>query len=196
MAGYDLNLSRNCKFRFIPFETASGPILTPLLILPLPATKYNRYSVSEDAFWRNYFYRVEMLKQMSKKGTDLKQGWASSRSSSGEGPDEITSSTIDTGQNEYDNSGSKSKGAVEPVEELANNLVKESLDFDTSASSMSRMNEKRQPQLQQQTSYKSATDTSELESSESRKLVAEADDLKSRLRELNIGSLDGGDPDG
>lgn len=131
-----------------------------------------------------------MLKHMSKKGADLRQGWSSRRSSSGEGPDEITTSTAETSsinRNEFEISSSKSKGAVEPVEEFANNLVKESLDFDTSASATN----------QQQTSYvPTTTDTSELESSESRKLVAEADDLKSKLRELNIGSLDIGDQDG
>lgn len=131
-----------------------------------------------------------MLKHMSKKGTDFRQGWSSRRSSSGEGPDEITTSGAEpnyTNRNESESSNFKLKGATEPVEEFANNLVKESLDFDTS----------RPTANQQQASYvATTTDTSELESSESRKLVAEADDLKSKLRELNIGSLDIGDQDG
>lgn len=106
---------------------------------------------------------------MSERGEDIKQqkGWASSRSSSGEGPDEITSAD-DGNQNEEVSS-----------------------DHHTSA-----QGQKPQSFNLDNLPVKSAQQE-EYESSESRKLVAEADDLKSKLRELNIGSLDdGGGQDG
>jgi hypothetical protein len=48
--------------------------------------------LSEDQFWCNYFYRVSLIKQSSQLSSftnkDGKTGWSSSRSSSGEGPDD------------------------------------------------------------------------------------------------------------
>lgn len=94
-----------------------------------------------------------MLKQMSDRGENIKsQGGLSSRSSSGEGPDEIT--------------------AVD--------------DASQDPASPSYVTNQRQ----QQTASSILTSSVELESSESRKLVDEANDLKSRLKELNIGSFD------
>lgn len=123
------------------------------------------HRVNEDTFWRNYFYRVFLLKQMSDRGEDIKQshGWTSSRSSSGEGPDEMTT-TDDVNQNEITNQPASTTTTTAP-------------EATTTTSTKIR--------------------AQELESSESRKLVAEADDLKSRLKELNIGSFDdGGASDG
>lgn len=104
--------------------------------------------VNEDTFWRNYFYRVSLIKQSvqtkSQEGTEKRAGWTSSRSSSGEGPDEV-------------NNDANQADEVSP----------------------------------QHTSRQQSFNTQEYESSESKKLVAEADDLKSKLKELNIGSLDG-----
>ena len=97
---------------------------------------------------------------MSDRGEDVKRmGWASSRSSSGEGPDEVTSSD----GNQIDDITSQT---------ITTNPGQSSFNLDSSVAQ-------------------------ELESSESRNLVAEEDDLKIRLRELNIGSLDdGGGQDG
>ncbi|RWS11152.1 synapse-associated protein 1-like protein [Dinothrombium tinctorium] len=46
--------------------------------------------VNEETFWRNYFYRVSLIKQSTSLSNMDKacKGWASSSSSSGEGPDE------------------------------------------------------------------------------------------------------------
>ncbi|XP_054163086.1 synapse-associated protein 1-like [Oppia nitens] len=47
--------------------------------------------VKEDVFWRNYFYRVSLIKQSTQLSSFDKKGrksWSSSRSSSAEGPDE------------------------------------------------------------------------------------------------------------
>lgn len=97
---------------------------------------------------------------MSDRGKDTeKQGWASSRSSSGEGPDEITAPD-DANQHEE----SASPG------------------YSTNLSQQQQTNISKEPS--------SAINTANLESSESRKLVAEADDLKSKLKELNIGSFE------
>lgn len=150
--------------------------------------------VNEDTFWCNYFYRVSLLKQMSEKGERAKQGWSSSRSSSGEGPDEVSattphgtideplspsyslsspaSTTIDRQQQKQDNFqlDSSDKASAAPTSKLATSVERQQSTTST----------KQQKQYQAQ----------ELESSESRKLFAEADDLKSKLRELNIGSLD------
>lgn len=105
---------------------------------------------------------------MSDRGEDIKrQGWSSSRSSSGEGPDEVTVND-ESNQNEGTNSSFSSTT-------LTSKSVPQSSNLDSSAN----------------------TNTQELESSESRKLVAEADDLKSKLKELNIGSFeDAGGSDG
>ncbi|CAG2171647.1 unnamed protein product, partial [Oppiella nova] len=48
-------------------------------------------SVKEEVFWRNYFYRVSLIKQSTQLSAFDKKGntsWSSSRSSSAEGPDE------------------------------------------------------------------------------------------------------------
>lgn len=149
------------------------------------------FRVSEDTFWCNYFYRVSLLKQMSDRGEDLKrQGWASSRSSSGEGPDEITTT------DEVANQGETSPGY---------NITTAATATTTSCNPSGNAN---QVNIQQQQTLfnpitsstiasASVTSGQELESSESRKLFADDDDLKSKLRELNIGSLDdGGGQDG
>uniref|UniRef100_A0A6G1SBC6 Synapse-associated protein n=1 Tax=Aceria tosichella TaxID=561515 RepID=A0A6G1SBC6_9ACAR len=164
--------------------------------------------VNEDTFWCNYFYRVSMLKQMSEKGADAKKGWSSSRSSSGEGPDEVGSVDGHQTENEpfspgYDTSSTAAAAATTTATSSATNTTTSttlgygnqqkqesfSLENTTAPSTRSDGSTKQDPQQQEQ--YQS----NELESSESRKLVAEADDLKSKLRELNIGSfsLDGQD---
>ena len=49
-------------------------------------------SVKEETFWRNYFYRVSLIKQATQLTSFDKKGanasWSSSRSSSAEGPDD------------------------------------------------------------------------------------------------------------
>lgn len=100
--------------------------------------------VSEDSFWCNYFYRIDMLKKMSSEGT---KSWSSSRSSSGEGPDLEAHGVSDEDALE-----------VAPIPEK----------------SVVHTEEKRQSL-----------------DGESKKLIEEAEDLKTKLlRELNIGSLD------
>lgn len=129
-------------------------------------SSYDLSRVNEDTFWRNYFYRVSLLKQMSDRGEDIKrQGWTSSRSSSGEGPDEITVNEEVAGNQSGD--------------DMHINKTQQSSNLDTTF-----------------TAPATTTTTQDLESSESQKLVAEADDLKSKLKELNIGSFDGGCQDG
>jgi len=119
---------------------------------------YSICSVNEDTFWRNYFYRVQSLKQMSDRGEDLiRHGWTSNRSSSGEGPDDDIvpsdeANHVDTASYNFD-------------ERNAQNPLCPNLDSSVV----------REPGL---------------ESTESQKLFDEADDLKSKLKELNIGSLD------
>ncbi|XP_074599558.1 uncharacterized protein LOC141853933 [Brevipalpus obovatus] len=46
--------------------------------------------VNEETFWRNYFYRVQLIKQSTSSSNTNKgcKGWASSSSSSAEGPDD------------------------------------------------------------------------------------------------------------
>lgn len=93
---------------------------------------------------------------MSDRGEDLKrQGWNSSRSSSGEGPDEVAAND-ETNVNQTQSQFNLESSSPNPI----------------------------------------TTTLGDLESDESRKLVAEADDLNSKLRELNIGSFDGGNSDG
>lgn len=103
---------------------------------------------------------------MSEKGENFKKGWSSSRSSSGEGPDDVNEQTDEPLSPAY-NSSSEFRQAP-PAEPTSNTTD------DVSAT-------------------KTEFQAEELESSESRKLFAEADDLKSKLKELNIGSLDDGD---
>lgn len=140
-----------------------------------------------------------MLKQMSEKGANTKKGWSSSRSSSGEGPDEVGS--VDGLHTEN-----------EPFSPSYATPSQQTSMTDKTTSSTLGTNNQYPEQQQQQESFSSVYETStdkanistqdqqqyqsnELESSESRKLVAEADDLRSKLRELNIGSfsLDGQD---
>lgn len=96
-----------------------------------------------------------MLKRLVDEGGEpAKVGWASSRSSSGEGPDEVTT---------HDDSN-------QLIEDLGQTT-----------------NIKDQVAQQEDISSYSAEG---LESEESKKLFAEADDLKNKLKELDIGSLD------
>ncbi len=48
--------------------------------------------VKEESFWRNYFYRVSLIKQSTQLSSFTNKGgntsWSSSRSSSAEGPDD------------------------------------------------------------------------------------------------------------
>lgn len=149
-----------------------------------------------------------MLKQMSEKGADAKKGWSSSRSSSGEGPDEVGSVDGHQTENEplspsYDTSAAVATTTSNTINATSTNLGQfsnqqyqeqrqESFSLvntnvpEPSNTSADSLKQQQQPQQYQ---------SNELESIESRKLVAEADDLKSRLRELNIGSfsLDGQD---
>lgn len=112
--------------------------------------------VNEDTFWRNYFYRVSLLKQMTNHGEDIRRdGWSSSRSSSGEGPDEITT-TED----------------VNPGEET----------MATYSSSMD--------QRQADKSSIDVTDNPLEEPTNATDFFVDDNDLKNKLKELNIGSLD------
>ena len=52
------------------------------------------FRVNEENFWRNYFYRVSIVKQSSSLSKGCK-GWASSSSSSAEGPDELSPTTTE-----------------------------------------------------------------------------------------------------
>lgn len=139
--------------------------------------------VNEDTFWRNYFYRVSLLKQMSEKGEYVKKGWSSSRSSSGEGPDEDAAGNDDTIQNDEPPTPSYSTPGTNASELRQLSLAQQQQISNSDTST-----------IQTTTITEDATTTNyqtqDLESSESRKLVAEADDLKSKLKELNIGSLD------
>lgn len=140
---------------------------------------------------------------MSEKGADAKKGWSSSRSSSGEGPDEVGSVDGHQTENEpfspgYNTSSTAAAASTTNTTTsttlgYGNQKKQESFSLEnaTATSTRSDGGTKQDPQQQQQEQYQS----NELESSESRKLVAEADDLKSKLRELNIGSfsLDGQD---
>jgi hypothetical protein len=148
-----------------------------------------------------------MLKQMSEKGADARKGWSSSRSSSGEGPDEVGS--VDGHQAENEPSSPGYDTSTTTTTKTTSNITA------SATSNPSRFSNQQYPEQtsdsfnevntynpepssrsvditkQQQQQYES----NELESRESRKLVAEADDLKSKLRELNIGSfsIDGQD---
>lgn len=111
--------------------------------------------VSEESFWCNYFYRVSQLKRFMDEGGDIaKQGWTSSRSSSGEGPDEFVANDEPT-HGEDIAAQSPNEPANQPTQQDVSSLIGQ-----------------------------------ELESDESRKIIAEADDLRNRLKELNIGSLE------
>lgn len=142
--------------------------------------------VNEDTFWRNYFYRVSLLKQMSEKNQDIqRQGWASSRSSSGEGPDEDVTAAEEVTQQDENPSFSlaaQNSSTTDVSNFNADNLMKTqqqgTFDQDISTSAATNLVSSTQDVLQTE---------------ESKKLFAEADDLKSRLKELNIGSLDLGD---
>jgi hypothetical protein len=140
-----------------------------------------------------------MLKQMSEKGADAKKGWSSSRSSSGEGPDEVVSidghqadneplspsyNAPQTTTTETNNSTGFNDHQLYTTEQKQESSSLVDTDKADAPQSDASLGQEHQP-------YQS----NELESSESRKLVAEADDLKSKLRELNIGSfsLDGQD---
>lgn len=137
-----------------------------------------------------------MLKQMSEKGASTKKGWSSSRSSSGEGPDEVGSVDGLQTENEPFSPGYSMPSQQQQTTTTGNTTTPstfgnndqylEQQESFSSGASTDRANVSTQEQQHQ---------SNELESSESRKLVAEADDLKSKLRELNIGSfsLDGQD---
>lgn len=141
-----------------------------------------------------------MLKQMSEKGAEAKKNWSSSRSSSGEGPDEVGS--VDGHHIENEPLSPSYDTSVATAAATTSNTATNTTSNTTATGQFSNQ------QYPQQESF-SLVNTNvpepsttrvdhkseELESSESRKLVAEADDLKSRLRELNIGSfsLDGQD---
>lgn len=118
--------------------------------------------VDEDTFWRNYFYRVSMLKQQIIDGnqegqsnamtTRAQAGWSSSRSSSGEGPDEVTS--------------------TEETSHLAEDTANASFSFEKTSS------------------YVEPPTNSQEETSQN--FFVDDNDLKNKLKELNIGSLDDG----
>lgn len=117
---------------------------------------------------------------MSDRGADIKrQGFASSRSSSGEGPDDEVSVIND-----------ELSQAAEPSPNVMTATKQHSFSQDLTTNTATVTSAGNQPAQVTSTDF-----MADFESSESRKLVAEADDLKSKLRELNIGSLDG-DQDG
>lgn len=89
----------------------------------------------------------------------MQKGWNSSRSSSGEGPDDL--GTIDE---------------ITHSEDLSHKYEPKSSNVNVS------------PVTQQNIS---SLTSQGFESDESKKIFAEADDLKNKLRELNIGSFDG-----
>lgn len=175
--------------------------------------------VNEDTFWCNYFYRVEMLKQES---SGKRAGWASSRSSSGEGPDEITSSAVgglgtsqSLAMDEPPSPGYTSNAPLsnitttqtsnqrqDSVQRQDSASTKNSNNPTTTASTTTTTAIPESSELQynissvgggQEADISTAVSAAYLaESSDPIKVVAEADDLKNRLRELNIGSFDGG----
>lgn len=137
--------------------------------------------VNEDTFWRNYFYRVSMLKQQiisttTSASSGSQQGqpatptnklaqtdWSSSRSSSGEGPDEITNT----------------EDAIHLAGNIANSTFSSSID-QTPASGFSVEDTRN--------SLAKAPDANQATSD----FFVDDNDLKNKLKELNIGSLDDG----
>ena len=117
-----MKLYPNCRFNLSSPLPPLFPLLSSLLTLPhvfLSFTllqcddsilKYIAFNnlfqqirLNEDQFWRNYFYRVSLLKQAqanSLKG--CKSGYGSSSSSEAEGPDDVspTSEQVDAFQDE------------------------------------------------------------------------------------------------
>lgn len=64
------------------------------------------FRVNEETFWRNYFYRVSLIKQdpnFTTAGDDSgrAESWNMSRSSSSEGPDDPNDPSLSAGDNEY-----------------------------------------------------------------------------------------------
>lgn len=136
-------------------------------------------SVNEDTFWRNYFYRVSLLKRFIDKGdSEAKHDWRSSRSSSGEGPDEITMNDDSMNQT-YTNT--RDGHNVEGIEVASSHQQLESQENTQIISPFDNSN-----LITQQTS----------ELDDSSKVLAEADDLNTKLKELNIGFEYDGTQDG
>lgn len=117
---------------------------------------------------------------MSERGGDIKrQSWASSRSSSGEGPDEVT---VNEDQTQHSTTAAAAgTGGVECGVASPGGYATATND---PASSLLTKQDTLGQTTNQESESNSASDTS--------KLFAEADDLKSKLRELNIGSFDEG----
>lgn len=112
---------------------------------------------------------------MCEKGGDIKrQSWASSRSSSGEGPDEVTVNEDLSTQHTAGGTGSIA-----------------SHNYSTAATAATATTYD-QAQLTKQDTLGQTTNQEFESSGDTSKLFAESDDLKSKLRELNIGSLDEG----
>lgn len=114
---------------------------------------------------------------MSERGADIKrQSWASSRSSSGEGPDEVTVNEHTAGTESYAAPASPSYTTTTTAATAA----------------ATTNNDQAQLFLTKQDTLGQTTNQELESSSDTSKLFAEADDLKSKLRELNIGSFDEG----
>lgn len=149
-------------------------------------SKFCPSSVNEDTFWRNYFYRVSLLKQFVEKGDSLaKHDWLSSRSSSGEGPDEITVNDDSVNQN-Y------------PANEL---VVSRQNDNDNTSQQTLHKQESQGTSIAKENAmatnaYSATSQLDYQDMDESSKLLAEADDLNSKLKELNISFDEDGTPDG
>lgn len=142
--------------------------------------------VNEDTFWCNYFYRVEMLKREGDGNSQ--SGWASSRSSSGEGPDEVVLSASGN-QLVADEPLSPSCTSSQSCTigrridtDLANRTDDVAIDTEIGVDGSDRK------QLQ---SHSLNADEALSEASDPLRVVDQADDLKNRLKELNIGSFDG-----
>lgn len=110
--------------------------ITLLLIVRRP------YRVSEETFWRNYFYRVSLIKQnpdfttatsdggqvqrnaSSGRKTASSSSWASSRSSSSEGPDDPAAGGTDASESEFISDSAYQAAANVSVEEVRKDMYK------------------------------------------------------------------------
>lgn len=133
------------------------------------------------------------MKQMSERGADIKrQSWASSRSSSGEGPDEDVTVNEDHTLNSTTIAAPTAAAAAAQLGDdssIATSNPSYTNDLQRASSLLSKQDTLGQTTNQE---FESTPTTAGGVSSDTSKLFAEADDLKSKLRELNIGSFDEG----
>lgn len=166
--------------------------------------------VSEDTFWCNYFYRVETIK--NECGAQKSAGWASSRSSSGEGPDELVSGAQGGSQSLADEPASPGYASTGAPASKASTTRRQ----DSQSSQATRRPDPSDFSQPNATAPQASSTTTTTTSGDAQQpggvgdqfgsglasfgAAAEADreaptsaedDLRSRLRELNIGSFDG-----